>query len=119
MFLGTSVLCLLPPASGQWIGRPEPAWEKKFQVWVADVHKHVYPNGFGRDLAKRQIEVQACRNEHVLIQLGARSPEPARKLAVRPSALSGPDGEIDASAIRVRYAGLIPVDENAQYTPDP
>lgn len=105
---------------GQWIGRPEPAWEKTFQTWVADPHKKVYPNSFGRDLARRQIELQACRNEWVIIQLGVRSPQAVKSLSVRASELSTADGEkIGSNLIRVRYPGLIPVDENGQYTPDP
>ena len=114
-----SLILVSLPAFAQWIGRPEPAWEKEFQVWVADIHKRVYPNSFGRDLQIRQIEMQACRNEFVSFQLAVRSPEPVRNLSVRVSRLASADGEIDAKLIRVRYPGLIPVDENAQYTPDP
>src|SRR4051794_29856890 len=57
----TGLTCLLlslsTAASAQWIGRPAPAWENEFQAWVADVHKHVYPNSFGRDLQNRKIEL--------------------------------------------------------------
>jgi hypothetical protein len=101
------------PAFAQWIGRPAPGWEKEFQAWVADVHKRVYPNSFGRDLQNRRIDLQACRNEFVAFQLGVRSPEPVRNLSVRVSGLAL------ANSVRVRFPGLIPVDENAQYTPDP
>jgi hypothetical protein len=117
--LRLSLLLVSLPAFTQWIGRPAPEWEKEFQAWVADVHKHVYPNSFGRDLQHRQIEMQACRNEFVSLQLGVRSPEPVLVLTVRVSDLASPSGSIDSKSIRVRYPGLIPVDENAQYTPDP
>jgi hypothetical protein len=89
---------------GQWIGRPEPGWEKTFQTWVADPHKKVYPNSFGRDLARRQIELQACRNEWVIIQLGVRSPQAVKSLSVRASELTTADGEkIGSNLIRIRY----------------
>ena len=115
-----AVVCLVTSAYGQWIGRPEPEWEKRFQVWVADPHLKVYPNSFGRDLNKRDIEVQACRNEWIIVQLGVRSPLPVNSLTVTPGDLvSESGGKIDATQVRVRYPGLIPVDENGQYTPDP
>jgi hypothetical protein len=107
------LLFLSVPALAQWIGRAAPSWEKEFQAWVADIHKRVYPNSFGRDLQNRRIELQACRNEFVAFQLGVRSPDLVRGLAVRASIPAA------AQSIRVRYPGLIPVDENAQYTPDP
>jgi hypothetical protein len=107
-------------APAQWIGRPEPAWEAKFQVWIADPHKRVYPASFGRDLAKRKIQVEACQNEHVVIQLGVRSPIAIEHISVRASDLVSSDGaRLPASIVRARYPGLMPVDENAQYTPDP
>jgi hypothetical protein len=52
-----AALGIAVPAHAQWIGRPEPAWEKEFQAWVADPHTKVFSGSFGRDLAKRQIEV--------------------------------------------------------------
>ena len=115
-------IALLSPceAFGQWIGRPEPAWEKTFQAWVADPHKKIYPNSFGRDLAKRLIELQACRNEWAIIQLGVRSPQAVETLSVHTGDLtSDGGGKIASKLMRVRYPGLIPVDENGQYTPDP
>jgi hypothetical protein len=115
-----AVVCVVTSAYGQWIGRPEPEWEKGFQAWVADPHLKVYPNSFGRDLKKRDIEVQACRNEWALVQLGVRSPLPVNSLSVTPGDLvSEGGGKINATQVRVRYPGLIPVDENGQYTPDP
>ena len=117
---GVLLLCYPLVAAGQWFERPEPAWERKFQVWLTDPHKHVYPASFGRDLDNRRIEVRACRNEYVVIQLAARSPEPVSALSVRPSELrSSAEDRLGAELIRVRYPGLMPVDENAQYTPDP
>lgn len=114
------VLCVDYPLNAQWIGRPEPKWEKTFQAWVADPHKKIYPNSFGRDLTKRQIEVQVCRNEWVIVQLGARSPLPVKALSLRTGDLTSTGGKkISSKLVRVRYPGLIPVDENGQYTPDP
>jgi sialidase-1 len=114
------IFCLVASVSGQWIGRPEPKWEKTFQAWVADPHKKIFPNSFGRDLTKRQIEVQVCRNEWVIIQLGVRSPNAVQALSVRTGDLtSSGGGKIASQQMRVRYPGLIPVDENGQYTPDP
>ena len=66
-----TALGLAGPAYGQWIGRPEPVWEKEFQAWVADPHMKVFPGSFGRNLSNRQIEVQACRNEWVIVQPGS------------------------------------------------
>jgi hypothetical protein len=107
-------------ASGQWIGRPEPAWEKTFQSWIADPHKRVYPGSFGRDLTVREVQLSACRNEFVIVQLGVRSPEAVERLSLETSDLvSATGGKLPSRLIRVRYPGLIPVDENAQYTPDP
>ncbi|MCW5977636.1 MAG: DUF4091 domain-containing protein [Bryobacteraceae bacterium] len=106
-------------AAGQWIGREAPPWEGRFQTWAADIHKRVYPASFGRELDKRSIEIQACANEYAVVQLGVRSPEDVRELRVRPRVLKSPSGAELGSRFRVRYAGLIPVDENAQYTPDP
>ncbi len=115
-----SIFSLVASSSGQWIGRPEPEWEKKFQVWLADPHKKIFPNSFGRDLTKRQIEVQACRNEWVIIQLGVRSPDAVQTLFVRTGGLTSTGGgTIAPKLMRVRYPGLIPVDEDGQYTPDP
>jgi hypothetical protein len=120
LYIAGVLFCIPTVSLAQWIGRPEPGWEQHFQAWVADPHKHVFPNSFGRDLAKRQIEVQACRNEHVVIQLGVRSPKAIDRLMVRAGDLSSPaGGKIASGLIRVRYPGLIPVDENGQYTPDP
>ena len=114
------IFCFAASSSGQWIGRPEPEWEKKFQAWVADPHKKIFPNSFGRELKGRQIEVQACRNEWVIIQLGVRSPEAVHSLSIRTGDLKSTEGGAIASKLmRVRYPGLIPVDENGQYTPDP
>ncbi|HUJ51037.1 MAG TPA: glycoside hydrolase domain-containing protein [Bryobacteraceae bacterium] len=107
------------PALAQWIGRPAPQWEDKFQVWIADVHQRVYPNSFGRNLDERQIQIQACRNEFVAFQLAVRSPEPVQDLRVRASDMVFGKAMIRSRSICVRYPGLIPVDENAQYTPDP
>jgi hypothetical protein len=122
-FLRMSPILICLPAMGQMFeqgfGRGAPPWEREFQVWIADIHKHVYPNSFGRDLAARHIELQACRNEFVSFQLGVRSPEPVAALSIRASDLVSERGKIDSASIRVRYPGLIPVDENAQYTPDP
>ena len=117
------LFCLLlsaSPMAGQWIGRPAPEWDAKFQAWVGSPHLKVFPNSFGRDLTKRTVELQACRNEWVIVQLGVRSPEPVRAISVRAGDLISPAGNrIPASAIRVRFPGLIPVDESGQYTPDP
>jgi hypothetical protein len=111
---------LSPCLHAQWIGRPEPAWEKEFQVWVADPHLKVFPNSFARDLAKRLIELRGCRNEWVIIQLGVRSPEAIGSVSVHAKDLVSASGaRIPARHFRVRYPGLIPVDENGQYTPDP
>jgi Glycoside hydrolase 123 N-terminal domain len=107
------------PAFGQWIGREAPAWEKEFQAWKAGVDKRVYPNSFSRDLTNRSIEIEACRNEFVSLQLGVRSPAAIHQFTARVSDLVTRDGRIDAKSIRVRYPSLIPVDENGQYTPDP
>jgi len=113
-------LCCICTISAQWIGQPEPAWEEDFQAWVADPHKRVYPSSFGRDLAKRKIELQACQNENIVVQLGARGPLPVQRLSAQTSDLVSSSGDrLPASLFRVRYPGLIPVDENAQYTPDP
>ena len=118
--IALTLFCLGTSASAQWIGRPEPEWEKKFQAWIADPHKKVFPNSFGRDLAKRQIELQACRNEWVIIQLGVRSPDAVQTLSLHADGLVSPGGsKMGAELIRIRYPGLIPVDENGQYTPDP
>ncbi len=107
-------------ANGQWIGRAEPEWEKSFQAWVSDPHMKIFPSSFGRDLTKRQIEIQACRNEWVIIQLGVRSPVPVDALSLRAGDLTRTGGgKISSKLVRVRYPGLIPVDENGQYTPDP
>ena len=104
----------------QWIGRPEPAWEKEFQAWVADPHTKVFSGSFGRNLSNRQIEVEVCRNEWVIIQLGVRSPYPIRSLSLRAGDFTSRGGaKISSAAVRVRYPGLIPVDETSQYTPDP
>jgi Glycoside hydrolase 123, catalytic domain/Glycoside hydrolase 123 N-terminal domain len=116
------LFALLVPGAlrSQWIGRPEPSWERQFQAWIADPHKRVYPGSFGRDLEKNSIELQACRNEHVVIQLGVRSPAPVAALSVRAADMRGAGGDtLAASLVRIRFPGLIPVDENAQYTPDP
>ncbi len=118
-FLRMSPILICLPAMSQWFGRAAPSWEKEFQVWVADIHKRVYPNSFGRDLEARHIEIQACRNEFVSFQLGVRSPEPVTSLSIRASDLVSAGGKIDSTSIRVRYPGLMPVDENAQYTPNP
>ncbi|MCL4850773.1 MAG: DUF4091 domain-containing protein [Bryobacteraceae bacterium] len=113
------LFCLLAPClPAQWAGRPAPQWEERFQAWVADVHKHVFPNSFGRDLEKRAIEIEACRNEHAVIQLGLRSPEAVKSVSVRAGEFTGGGRKLGAR-VRVRYPGLMPVDENAQYTPDP
>ncbi|HVN81216.1 MAG TPA: glycoside hydrolase domain-containing protein, partial [Terriglobia bacterium] len=115
-----SILCLSTSVSAQWIGRPEPEWEKNFQAWIADPHKKIFPNSFGRDLTKRQIVAQACRNEWVIIQLGVRSPKAIQSLSVRMGGLASSGGStITSRSMRARYPGLIPVDENGQYTPDP
>jgi hypothetical protein len=96
-----AVVCLVTSAYGQWIGRPEPEWEKRFQVWVADPHLKVYPNSFGRDLNNRDIEVQACRNEWIIVQLGVRSPLPVNSLTVTPGDLvSESGGKIHATQVR-------------------
>src|ERR1700730_1437048 len=118
-FLRMSPILICLPAIGQWFGRAMPPWEKEFQVWVADIHKHVYPNSFGRDLKTRRIEIQACRNEFVSFQLGVRSPELVTALSIRASDLVSGDAKIGSASIRVRYPGLMPGDENGQYTPDP
>jgi hypothetical protein len=115
-----TALGLAGSAYGQWIGRPEPAWEKEFQAWVADPHMKVFTGSFGRDLSRRQIEVQACRNEWVIVQLGARSPVPIKAVSVSAGDFTSTRGSrISSRLVRVRYPGLIPVDENGQYTPDP
>ena len=115
-----AITLFLSPAPAQWIGRPAPAWESGFQAWVADIHKHVFPNGFGRDLARRTVELAACRNEYAAFQLGVRSPRPVAAVAVKTHELaSTAGGRLPGALLRVRYPGLIPVDENAQYTPDP
>jgi len=107
-------------AYGQWIGRPEPDWEKGFQAWLADPHTKIFPSSFGRDLTRRQIEVQACRNEWVIVQLGVRSPLPVEVLSLRVGDLTSTvNGKIMSRLVRVRYPGLMPVDESGQYTPDP
>src|SRR5579872_2498838 len=107
-------------AEDSWIGRPAPAWEKTFQVWISSPELRVYPNSFGRDRAARDIELEGLRNEDVIAQLGVRSPEPVKALAVRPSDLVSAEGHrISASQIRIRFPGLMPVDESGQYTPDP
>jgi hypothetical protein len=116
--IACALVFIIWSACAQWIGRPEPAWESKFQVWVADIHKHVFPNSFGRDLARRVIDLQACRNEFVIAQLGLRSPVGVRAVSVRAGRLTAGGREL-AAEWRVRYPGLMPVDENAQYTPDP
>jgi Domain of unknown function (DUF4091)/Family of unknown function (DUF6067) len=108
----------LAVAFGQWVGRPEPEWEERFQAWVASPQQHVYPNSFGRDLARRTIDVQACRNEDAIIQLGLRSPAAVASVSVRAGNLAKGGRQLRAR-FRVRYPGLMPVDENAQYTPDP
>jgi hypothetical protein len=115
-----AVMFVVNAAHGQWIGRPEPQWEKRFQAWVSDPHIKVYPGSFGRDLARRDIDVQACRNEWVIVQLGVRSPVSLKSVSVKTTDLaSSGGGRIGADRVRVRYPGLIPVDENGQYTPDP
>ena len=115
-----TALGLAASAYGQWIGRPEPDWEKGFQAWIADPHVKIFPGSFGRDLTKRQIDVQACRNEWVIVQLGVRSPLSVRALSLRASDFTSTRGsEISSRLVRVRYPGLIPVDETGQYTPDP
>ena len=119
LLLEVSLILIGPPAFGQWIGRDAPLWEKGFQAWVAGVDTRVYPSSFGRDLRNRKIEIEACRNEFVSLQLGVRSPEPIQEFAVRVSDLTASQGRIDAKSVRVRFSGLIPVDENGQYTPDP
>jgi hypothetical protein len=43
-----------------------------------------------------------------------RSPAPVRELSVLVGDLAFGDARIDAHSIRVRYPGLIPVDENRQ-----
>ncbi|HVX67965.1 MAG TPA: glycoside hydrolase domain-containing protein [Bryobacteraceae bacterium] len=117
---GFLLLVLSAGLPAQWIGRPAPAWEKEFQAWVADPHKRIYPGSFGRDLDKRTIELQACRNEHAVIHLGARSPTQVAALSVRASDLRSEDGALlPARSVRIRYPGLMPVDENGHYTPDP
>lgn len=116
-WLPAILLCL--PAFGQWVGREPPPWENTFQAWVAGVDKRVYPDSFGRNLKDRRIEIQAARREYVSLQIGVRSPAPVRELRIRIRDLVGSGGTLPAERIRVRYPGLIPVDENAQYTPDP
>ncbi len=114
------VFGLVVSARAQWIGRAEPEWEKSFQAWVSNPHMKIFPGSFGRDLTKRQVEVQACRNEWVIVQLGVRSPVPVNTLSLRAGDLTSTGGgKINSKLIRVRYPGLIPVDENGQYTPDP
>ena len=112
------VLIAVEAGFGQWIGRPEPEWEGRFQAWVASPPQHVYPNSFGRDLARRTVEVQACRNEHAVLQLGVRSPAAVGALSVR-AGEPVKSGRGLGARFRVRYPGLMPVDENGQYTPDP
>ena len=117
---GVFLLTALAGLQAQWIGRPAPAWESKFQAWIADPHKRVYPGSFGRDREKRSIELQACRNEYAVMQLGVRSPAALEAVALRATDLRSAAGDtIRAGLVRVRYPGLMPVDENGQYTPDP
>ena len=107
-------------AQDNWIGRPAPAWENTFQVWISRPELRVYSNSFGRDRTARDVELEGFRNEDVLAQLGVRSPEPVKALAVRASDLVSTEGHrISANQIRIRFPGLMPVDESGQYTPDP
>ncbi len=108
---------LTPCLPAQWVAA-RAAMGRRFQAWVADAHKHVFPNSFGRDLEKRAIEIEACRNEQAVIQLGLRSPDAVKSVSVRAGEFTGVGYKLKAR-VRVRYPGLMPVDENAQYTPDP
>ena len=103
-----TTLGLAGSAYGQWVGRPEPAWEKSFQAWVADPHTKIFPSSFGRDLTKRQIEIQACRNEWVIVQLGVRSPLPIGTLSLRAGDFTSAGGKTvplaRSRSIAYRYA---------------
>jgi hypothetical protein len=98
-----------------------PTWDTETQVWVADAHKRVYPGSFGRDRAGREIKLEAWRNEFVVSQLGLRANREVKGVRVKAGELrlTGGSSSIPASAFRIRYPALIPVDENGQYTPDP
>lgn len=89
------------------------------EAWIADPHQHVYPGSFGRDLKQREIKLESVGNEYVILQLAVKSATAVRGLTTEATDLKGPQEIIPRGAIRVRYPGYIPVDENGQLTPDP
>jgi len=95
------------------------AQDRSFQAWIPDLNLHLYPGSFGRDLQNRLITLKAARNEYAVYQVAVRSPVPLKALRADASPLQGPKGSGAIAGIRVRFPGLVPVDENGQYTPDP
>lgn len=87
--------------------------EPKLNVWPVDECSRVFPNDAPPRRPARDWDLCAARGEYVTLQLGVRTEAALKEIEVTVGFLRSGAAVISAEAVQVRWAGLVPLPQDA------